>query len=212
MSTQPHDAESGAAADIADVVTAPVEPLSKDDTFHLLQNERRRMALAYLNQQTGTVEMRDVAEQVAAWENDTTVQQLHSDERQRVYIALYQTHLPKLDDSGVISYNQSRGLIEMTSHVADLCEYIDLPQVDDAPSSSAAQTADATDADAAQPAYDLEWSDYYLGLSGVSTLALLASAAGFIPATIIPQFAIVVLVVAAFTLSAAGQAFLARTA
>ncbi|MFC6733578.1 hypothetical protein [Haladaptatus sp. DYSN1] len=42
MSTQPHDAESGAAADIADVVTAPVEPLSKDDTFHLLQNERRR--------------------------------------------------------------------------------------------------------------------------------------------------------------------------
>ncbi|MFC6733577.1 hypothetical protein [Haladaptatus sp. DYSN1] len=46
----------------------------------------------------------------------------------------------------------------------------------------------------------------------MSTLALLASAAGFIPATIIPQFAIVVLVVAAFTLSAAGQAFLARTA
>lgn len=58
--------------------------------------------------------MRDVAEAIAAWEHDTTVQQLRSEERQRVYIALYRSHLPTLDDLGVIRYNQARGLVEPT--------------------------------------------------------------------------------------------------
>lgn len=211
MSTQPQNADAGLSPEFGGDPTETVTPLSKDDTFHLLQNERRRMALAYLNQQTGTVEMRDVAEQVAAWENDTTVQQLHSDERQRVYIALYQTHLPKLDDEGVIEYNQSRGLIETTPHVADLCEYIDIPQLADEADSAATAPVE-TDSSTALGDYEFEWSDYYLGLSGLSTLTLLASSAGLIPASMIPQFAIVVLVVAAFALSAAGQAVMARIA
>jgi hypothetical protein len=212
MSTQPQNTDAALSPEFGGDPTETVAPLSKDDTFHLLQNERRRMALAYLNEQTGTVEMRDVAEQVAAWENDTTVQQLHSDERQRVYIALYQTHLPKLDDEGVIDYNQSRGLIETTPHVADLCEYIDIPQL---AAEAEAETAAPVETDSSTALfgdYEFEWSDYYLGLSGMSTLTLLASSAGLIPASIIPQFAIVVLVVAAFALSAAGQAIMARIA
>lgn len=88
--------------------------ISKDDAFHLLQNARRRAVLRYLIEHEGTARfrMRDIAEAVAAWEHDTTVQQLCSDERQRVYIALYQSHLPKLDEQGIIEYNQSRGVVE----------------------------------------------------------------------------------------------------
>lgn len=102
----------------------PVDPLPKDEMFHLLSNRRRRDALRYLADHDGPVDMRDLAERVAAWEQGTTVQQLSSQERQRVYIALYQTHLPKLDDHGVISYNQSRGLIERTERAEQLEPYL----------------------------------------------------------------------------------------
>ena len=88
------------------------DTLTKDKIFHILQTQRRRHALRYLKEHDTPVEMRDLAEQVAAWENDTTVQALASDERQRVYIALYQSHLPKLDNEGIIEYNKSRGIVE----------------------------------------------------------------------------------------------------
>lgn len=89
--------------------------LPKDDVFHLLQNGRRRAVLRYLaEREEERFVMRDVAEAVAAWENDTTIQQLTSAERQRVYISLYQSHLPKLAEHGVIDYDQDRGTIEPT--------------------------------------------------------------------------------------------------
>lgn len=53
--------------------------------------------------------MRDVAEQVAVWEHDTTVAQLTSDERQRVCISLYQPHLETLEEARVIAYNKPCG-------------------------------------------------------------------------------------------------------
>ena len=95
--------------------------LPKDDLFHLLQNSRRRAVLRYLRGREGPVRMRDVAEQVAAWEHDTTVAALRSDERQRVYVALYQSHLDTLADAGVIEYDKSRGVLEprpLLDHVA----------------------------------------------------------------------------------------------
>lgn len=88
------------------------ESLSNDDLFHILQNERRRLVLRYLDGREGPIDMRDIAEQVAAWEHDTSVRALTSTQRQRVYIALYQSHLPKLDAHGLITYNQSRGIVE----------------------------------------------------------------------------------------------------
>ncbi|WP_255194911.1 DUF7344 domain-containing protein [Halorarius litoreus] len=101
--------------------------ISKDDAFHILQNARRRAVLRYLaeHDDTDRFVMRDIAEEVAAWEHDTTVQQLVSDERQRVYIALYQSHLPKLDKHGVIDYNQSRGVVERTELTEVFEPYID---------------------------------------------------------------------------------------
>lgn len=93
--------------------------IQKDDAFHVLQNGRRRAVLRYMLDHDGREQfrMRDLAEEVAAWEHDTTVRKLTSNERQRVYIALYQSHLPKLDEYGVIDYNQSRGIIEPTQLV-----------------------------------------------------------------------------------------------
>ncbi|WP_158059705.1 DUF7344 domain-containing protein [Halorussus halophilus] len=135
------------------------EQLTKDDVFHLLQNQRRRDVLRYLQGVEGPVAMREMAEQVAAWEHDTTLQALTSDECQRVYIALYQTHLPKLDEEGIINYNQSRGIVERTPLADELQRYLDTERIAD------------EDADE-----EVQWSSYQLGVSVIGMVLLVSSA------------------------------------
>lgn len=88
--------------------------LHKDDAFHLLQNGRRRAALRYLFERApGETRIQELADNVAAWEHDTSVQELASDDRQRVYISLYQTHLPTLAEHGVVDYDRDRGVVAL---------------------------------------------------------------------------------------------------
>jgi len=101
-----------------------------DDVFHVLQNARRRLVLVYLSDVEGAVEMRAIAEQVAAWENGTTVEAITSEQRQRVYIALYQSHLPKMDELGVVDYDQARGVVERTPQVDQFLSVLRLPDED----------------------------------------------------------------------------------
>lgn len=137
--------------------------LSKDETFHILQNERRRRVLEYLADSEDPVNMRDIAEQVAAWEHDTTVAQLSSDQRQRVYIALYQSHLPKLDDIGLINYNRSRGIVERTELADQVDRYLDVDDEDD---------------DAGQESMTPRWTLYYTGITLLSVALIAAAWAG----------------------------------
>lgn len=114
----------------ADASPSPAEEstgISKDDAFHVLQNSRRRAVLRYLldRDEPQRLQMRDVAEAVAAWEHGTTTEQLTSDQRQRVYIALYQSHLPKLDELGVIEYDQARGIVEPTRLLAVFAPFLE---------------------------------------------------------------------------------------
>lgn len=135
--------------------------LTTDKIFHILQNDRRRNVLRYLRGTDEPVRMRDLAEQVAAWEHDTTVQGLSSSQRQRVYIPLYQSHLPKLDKEGVINYQQSRGIVERTS-LADLFDpYLEAEETDEPP----VPTSQEPD----------EWHDYYLVVSTLGTLLLVGA-------------------------------------
>ncbi|MGA9400382.1 DUF7344 domain-containing protein [Haladaptatus sp.] len=131
--------------------------LTKDKIFHILQTQRRRHALRYLKEHDNPVEMRDLAEQVAAWENDTTVQALASDERQRVYIALYQSHLPKLDSEGIIEYNKSRGIVERD----DLADEFD-PYLEPSIESETSETEIDVESD------NDRWFSYYRWATAVS--------------------------------------------
>lgn len=99
--------------------------LSRDDIFHILQTKRRRDVLRYLQTRTEPVELGELAEQIAAWEQETTVDQLHSTERQRVYISLYQSHLPKLDNRGIVDYDKDRGFVTKTPLAAQLEPYLE---------------------------------------------------------------------------------------
>ncbi|WP_089826424.1 DUF7344 domain-containing protein [Halogranum amylolyticum] len=144
--------------------------LSRDELFHLLQSGRRRAVVRYLcdHRDESTFEMRDIAVQVAAWENDKPVDRLESDERQRVYIALYQSHLPKLDEAGVIEYNQSRGWVESMPLLDRVEQYL---VVDEQPSESDNETDEESIS-----------MRYYGGATALSVGLLVASSLGLAPA------------------------------
>lgn len=105
--------------------------LSLNDRFEILQNERRRFVLKCLSSSDGTVNLGTLADRIAAVENDTTVEAISSSERKRVYIALYQFHLPKMDRMGVIEYDKNRGDIAVTPNGQSLYREHEVEQSQD---------------------------------------------------------------------------------
>lgn len=99
--------------------------LSQTEIFDLLRNKRRRSVVRYLLEHDQSSSLSDVAEHIAADENDITVQELSSAQRKRVYIGLYQCHLPKMDSLGVIAYDKDRGTIELQDSATQLLPYLD---------------------------------------------------------------------------------------
>lgn len=83
-----------------------------DDTFHILQNKRRRAVIRYLKRREEiSATLDELATYIAAQENDVDASQVSSCQRKRVYVSLYQSHLTKMDDFGVIDYDRDRGTI-----------------------------------------------------------------------------------------------------
>jgi DNA-binding transcriptional ArsR family regulator len=162
-------------------------PLSKDAIFSILSNQRRRYVIYHLAQSPDPVSLRDLAERVAAWENDVDVEDLTYKQRKRVYTSLHQTHLPKLDDSGVVDYDRDRGTVSLDERAADLDVYLEVVGDDDLP-----------------------WCDFYLGLSGVVLLVVVAAWLDVFPFSVVPDLAVAGGIVALFAVSAAVHARLAR--
>lgn len=121
---------------------------TRDEVFHVLQNQRRRFALHYLNYASDPVDIGELATKVAAWENEVPVEQVTSKERRRVYNALQQTHISVLDETGFVS--RDRRAVEPTDRAERLDIYLEVISGRDVP-----------------------WSKYYLALGGVG-LAVLA--------------------------------------
>jgi hypothetical protein len=135
-SQQLAEADSGDGDAPADEAASPADEsvsLTLDTIFEILKNQRRRYVLRYLREAEGeSVQLNELADQVAAWENDKAVGLVSSSERKRVYVGLYQCHLTKMDDSGVIDFDQYRGSVEIRPAIEQLYEYIDFgPESDE---------------------------------------------------------------------------------
>lgn len=122
---------TGAASTRADSASegdarAEPEPLSLDHVFEVLKNKRRRRVLRFLEETEGTVSLSETAERIAAQENDKDVSQISSAERKRVYVGLYQCHLPKMDSMGIVSFNKPRGTIDLGDHADEVFEYLEV--------------------------------------------------------------------------------------
>ena len=152
----------------------------RNEIFEVLSNERRQCVLHYLKQhQDRRVELRELVDHVAAWENETSLDGLDSNERKRVYTALRQSHLPKLENAGIIEYEHMRGEVEVTDqarHVQMYLEYV--------------------------PERDIPWSQYYLGLSAVAMALVAVTWAGIYPFSGLSGVGLAAILVAVYTASA----------
>jgi hypothetical protein len=153
----------------------------------MLSNQRRRYVLYYLNQHPGTVSLRDLAERIAAWENDVAVDELDYKQRKRVYTSLHQTHLPKLDEVGIVDYDRGEGTIALADRAAELDIYLELVGEHDVP-----------------------WCDFYLGLSVVASLVILAAWLDVYPFAALPDLALAGGVVVSFAVFAGIHSHRAR--
>jgi hypothetical protein len=98
--------------------------LSKDVIFGLLSAKRRRRTLKYLATHDGQTTLGELADHIGSLENDTTPSRLNSEQRKRVYVALYQCHLPKMHKANVITYDQDRGTIQWGPNANQLYTYL----------------------------------------------------------------------------------------
>lgn len=173
--SQPHETESVESI------------LSSDVTYRVLSDTRRRYVFHFLKQHREPVSVRELAEQVAAWENDKAKSELTSQERKRVYISLYQSHLPTLDKEGVVGYDSDRGIVQLSDATADLEIYIEVV-----------------------PKGNVPWSLYYLGLTVGDALLLALAYFEVPPFDAVPHLALGVLVLVTFGISAFVQTYYAR--
>jgi len=134
------------------------ESFSRDRVFKLLGNRRRRFVLYYLQQSDGDATVRELASEIAAWENDVEPAAVTYKQRKRVYTSLYQSHLPKMDEYGVVEYERNRGDVHLTPAGESLDAYLEVVSGDDVP-----------------------WSDYFLGLSMLAFTFVIAIVAGIPP-------------------------------
>jgi len=157
----------------------------RGEIFDLLSNHRRRYTIHYCKREENPVTLSDLAEQVAAWEQDKDINEITSDERKRVYTSLQQTHLPTLDDAGMVNYEN--GEIELTNRANELDVYLDVVPGDSVP-----------------------WGVYYLGLSVFSGLVLAGLWTEVIPTDPIPTLGWAGLLVALFAVSAVVHVYQSR--
>jgi len=110
----------------AEEVDAVSPDLDIDDALDLLRNSRRRQVIKFVwTQPSGETDIGELADHIAAEENDCTPAAVSSEQRKRVYVALYQSHLGKLEDADVVDWEKDRGTVEIAPNLDPLAETLD---------------------------------------------------------------------------------------
>ena len=160
---------------------------TEDQVFDVLANRRRRFALHALRRGEATVDIGTLAEQIAAWENHTDPSSVTSTERKRVYTALQQSHLPRMDEAGMVKFDKRAGTVDVTDAAEEIDVYLDVVR-----------------------GREIPWSAYYVGLSGLSGTILLALWAGTPPLSWFSPTAWLTFVVSVFAASSVAHLYLTR--
>lgn len=99
------------------------QELSRDTVFDLLSNSRRRFVLNRLQKNRSEIELGELATELAAAENGVTPDELSAQQRKRTYVSLYQTHVPKLVEVDVVTYDSESGVIQPTDRLNEIAAY-----------------------------------------------------------------------------------------
>lgn len=118
--------------------------LSRSEVFELLSNDRRRGVLHFVKRADHErISLDSLVDAIAHWEADGETPS--SSIRASVYSSLVQTHLPRLEDAGVLKYHADSGVIEPTERSEELQLYLEY-----------------------SPEGHIPWAEYYLALGAIS--------------------------------------------
>ncbi len=126
------------------------DELEAVDIHDVLSNERRQMVLTLLREDDDEMTARELSERIAELETEETPAPRNI--RQSAYVSLHQTHLPKLDELGIIEYDQSSKSVRLHDRADEVSVYMETV-----------------------PKYGISWSEYYLGMALVGFLLVFAS-------------------------------------
>ena len=122
--------------------------LESSEIHNVLRNERRRRAIEYLGERNGTHTVDELAKHIASLETGDSPPP--HDVRKSVYVSLHQTHLPKLDELGIVEYDLRSKELVLTDRAKEVEMYMEVV-----------------------PSGNISWDLYYLGVSilAVTTLS-----------------------------------------
>lgn len=86
-------------------------PEEISDSLSILASERRRHVLTIVDEHGEPLALADVADEVAIRESGRPLTELSAQRVARVYTSLYHDHLPRLQDAGLLEYDQNRDLV-----------------------------------------------------------------------------------------------------
>ncbi|RLM64175.1 ArsR family transcriptional regulator [Halorubrum sp. Atlit-26R] len=130
------------------------QELSLDVIFDILRNRRRRLVIEAIEAEDGETTLSDLAERIGGIENDKSPSALDAQERKRVYVGLYQCHLPRMDDADAVEFDKDRGTVTRGPMADAYLSYLE------------------SDADEESKR---RWSRYYSALVGGSFVAFILS-------------------------------------
>ena len=109
--------------DDSDVTVVPEDDTTAstlDTVFHTLQNSRRRHVVSALSEKPEW-EVRRLAGYVAAAEFRVPMDVVTERQRRQIHVALFSSHLPKLDGEGVVEYDADRRRVRGVGDDFDTC-------------------------------------------------------------------------------------------
>nr|WP_253513709.1 hypothetical protein [Halorussus vallis]USZ75127.1 hypothetical protein NGM07_17040 [Halorussus vallis] len=82
--------------------------------FEVLSHERRRYALYCLETYATPMTLADLADEVARLEHDAeTLSEVPAESVKRVYLDLYHSHIPKMEDASLLEYTQEYDAVQL---------------------------------------------------------------------------------------------------
>lgn len=128
-------------------------PIQEEKIHYVLSNARRRRTLKLLKREKGDAELRTLAELIAEAESGKSPPPRSL--QKSVYNSLHQTHLPKLDEHGIVDYDEDRKTITLESRARRVDLYMEV-----------------------LTPYGITWSTYYRTLSVLSLMTIVADQVG----------------------------------
>jgi hypothetical protein len=103
---------------------AVTDRLDESEVYDILRNDRRRFVIERLQQNDGRATVGSLADRLASEESGESPPPKNV--RQSVYVSLHQTHLPRLDEAGVVAYDSESKVVELLDGAEAVTVYMEV--------------------------------------------------------------------------------------